>query len=190
MSQMLTFILQAALPVRFDLHLAQVLAALVLQQGSLPLQLPERSLDLLPAAHLKSGRKSQTLWVEWSLICFVISWWKCPPLILTSLSNSLTSLSKRLVAFLEKKKRGQFDCRLLFCYHHRYIKERVTSTSNQKLKKLQPCRIGWHFLLCKAIKRISCVRPGADYRRFEMLADFQIRLHPSHKKNLNRRRPL
>ena len=61
MSQMLTFILQAAFPVRFDLHLAQVLAALVLQQGSLSLQLPERSLDLLPAAHLKSGKKSQPL---------------------------------------------------------------------------------------------------------------------------------
>lgn len=49
----LTLVLQAALPVGFDLHLAQVLAVLVLQQRSLPLQLPQRGLHLLPAAHLE-----------------------------------------------------------------------------------------------------------------------------------------
>lgn len=49
---MLTFVLQAAFPVRFNLHLAQVVGALVLQQSLLPLQLPQRGLDLLPAAHL------------------------------------------------------------------------------------------------------------------------------------------
>lgn len=52
---MLTFILQAAFPVGFNLHLAQVVGALVLQQSSLPLQLPQRGLDLLPAAHLIGG---------------------------------------------------------------------------------------------------------------------------------------
>lgn len=52
MSQTLTFVLQAAFSVSFDLHLAQVLGALVLQQSSLSLQLPQRCLDFLPAAHL------------------------------------------------------------------------------------------------------------------------------------------
>lgn len=51
-SQVLTFVLQAAFSVTFNLHLAQVLGALVLQQSSLSLQLPERGLDFLPAAHL------------------------------------------------------------------------------------------------------------------------------------------
>lgn len=51
-SQVLTFVLQAPFSVSFNLHLAQLLGALVLQQSSLSLQLPQRCLDFLPATHL------------------------------------------------------------------------------------------------------------------------------------------
>lgn len=47
-----TFVLQAALPVGLALGLAVALQALVLQQGLLPLQLPQAGLQVLPAAHL------------------------------------------------------------------------------------------------------------------------------------------
>lgn len=49
-----TFVLQATLPVRLALSLAVALQALVLQQGLLPLQLPQTRLQTLSVAHLKS----------------------------------------------------------------------------------------------------------------------------------------
>lgn len=55
-----TFALQAALPVGLALGLAAALQALVLQKGLLSLQLPQRRLQFLPAAHLKSI--VETLW--------------------------------------------------------------------------------------------------------------------------------
>lgn len=55
----LTFVLQAPLPVSLDLHLAQVLDALVLQQSSFSLQLTERGLHLLPAAHLREREQCE-----------------------------------------------------------------------------------------------------------------------------------
>lgn len=51
----LTFILQTPLSVGLALRLAVALLAFVLQQGFLPLQLPQNRLEALPAAHLKSN---------------------------------------------------------------------------------------------------------------------------------------
>lgn len=92
----LTLALQAPLPVGFHLCLAQVLGVLVLKQRSFPLQLPQRGLNHLPAAHLEedpdgAGEEREHLGDTRR------------PLgqILTSLSSSLTSLSRRLVAFLK-----------------------------------------------------------------------------------------
>lgn len=56
--QVLTFVLQAPLPVSLELHLAQVLGALVLQQSSFSLQLAERGLHFLSAAHLREREQS------------------------------------------------------------------------------------------------------------------------------------
>lgn len=56
---MLTFVLQAPLPVSLELHLAQVLDALVLQQSSFSLQLTERGLHFLSAAHLREREQSE-----------------------------------------------------------------------------------------------------------------------------------
>ncbi|TNN49277.1 hypothetical protein EYF80_040514 [Liparis tanakae] len=53
----------AALSVGFNLHLAQVLGALVLQESSLPLQLPQGGLHFLPAAHLsQKGKHREDEW--------------------------------------------------------------------------------------------------------------------------------
>lgn len=54
----LTFVLQTPLPVSLDLHLAQVLGTLVLQQRLISLQLTERGLHFLPAAHLREHEQS------------------------------------------------------------------------------------------------------------------------------------
>lgn len=54
----LTFVLQAALPVGLALGLAVALQALVLQQGLLPLQLPQGRLQALAPRHLKPAVKT------------------------------------------------------------------------------------------------------------------------------------